>query len=72
MKEYAECFRNKLNQINVEWKGILEEEGIERKNVVIFGLKNTTMIHILYITAKNDTGQNRLNKMLLMEFLEVI
>ena len=39
MKEYAECFRNNLkpNQCGMS---IPKEEGIERINVVIFGLKN--------------------------------
>lgn len=42
---------------------IPKEEGIERINVVIFGLKNTTMIpYILYI-AKNVQDKNELNKM---------
>ena len=38
MKEYAECFRNNLkpNQCGMS---IPKEEGIERINVVIFGLK---------------------------------
>ena len=62
MKEYAECFRNNLkpNQCGMS---IPKEEGIERINVVIFGLKNTTMIpYILYI-AKNVQDKNELNKM---------
>ena len=43
MKKYAECFRNNLkpNQCGMS---IPKEEGVERINVVIFGLKNTTMI----------------------------
>ncbi len=42
---------------------IPKEEGVERINVVIFGLKNTTMIpYILYI-AKNVQDKNELNKM---------
>ena len=60
MKEYAECFRNNLkpNQCGMS---IPKEEGIERINVVIFGLKNTTMIpYILYI-AKNVQDKNELN-----------
>ena len=62
MKEYAECFRNNLkpNQCGMS---IPKEEGVERINVVIFGLKNTTMIpYILYI-AKNVQDKNELNKM---------
>ena len=62
MKEYAECFRNNLkpNQCGMS---IPKEEGIERINVVIFGLKNTTMIpYILYI-AKNVQDKNELIKM---------
>ena len=62
MKEYAECFRNNLNP-NQCGMSIPKEEGIERINVVIFGLKNTTMIpYILYI-AKNVQDKNELNKM---------
>ncbi len=56
MKEYAECFRNNLkpNQCGMS---IPKEEGIERINVVIFGLKNTTMIpYILYI-ARDKINQ---------------
>ena len=62
MKKYAECFRNNLkpNQCGMS---IPKEEGVERINVVIFGLKNTTMIpYILYI-AKNVQDKNELNKM---------
>ena len=62
MKKYAECFRNNLkpNQCGMS---IPKEEGVERINVVIFGLKNTTMIpYILYI-AKNVQDKNELIKM---------
>ena len=58
----VERFRNNLkpNQCGMS---IPKEEGIERINVVIFGLKNTTMIpYILYI-AKNVQDKNELNKM---------
>lgn len=53
-------FNLKPNQCGMS---IPKEEGIERINVVIFGLKNTTMIpYILYI-AKNVQDKNELNKM---------
>ena len=57
MKEYAECFRSNLKPDQCGMS-IPKEEGIERINVVIFGLKNTTMIpYILYI-AKNVQDKN--------------
>ncbi|WP_440583129.1 type IIL restriction-modification enzyme MmeI [[Clostridium] scindens] len=62
VEAHAECFRNNLkpNQCGMS---IPKEEGIERINVVIFGLKNTTMIpYILYI-AKNVQDKNELIKM---------
>ena len=62
MKEYAECFRSNLKPDQCEMS-IPKEESIERINVVIFGLKNTTMIpYILYI-AKNVQDKTELDKM---------
>lgn len=61
MKEYAECFRNNLkpNQCGMS---IPKEEGIERINVVIFGLKNTTMIpYILILSRLVDTFFSRIS-----------
>lgn len=62
MKDYAECFRSNLKPDQCEMS-IPKEESIERINVVIFGLKNTTMIpYILYI-AKNIQDKTELDKM---------
>ena len=62
MKDYAECFRSNLKPDQCEIS-IPKEESIERINVVIFGLKNTTMIpYILYI-AKNVQDKTELDKM---------
>ena len=62
MKDYAECFRSNLKPDQCEMS-IPKEESIERINVVIFGLKNTTMIpYILYI-AKNVQDKTELDKM---------
>lgn len=62
MKDYAECFRSNLKPDQCEMS-IPKEKSIERINVVIFGLKNTTMIpYILYI-AKNVQDKTELDKM---------
>ena len=62
MKDYAECFRSNLKPDQCEMS-IPKEESIERINVVIFGLKNTTMIpYILYI-EKNVQDKTELDKM---------
>lgn len=61
MAEYAKCFAEtfKPEYCNM---GIPASSGIERINVILFGLKNTTLIpYILYI-SKNVTNQNELNK----------
>lgn len=61
MKEYAECFRESFDPTCCE-RSVPATYGIERLNVVIFGLKNTTMIpYVLYI-AKNVTNQNEFNQ----------
>lgn len=58
MKEYAECFRNNLkpNQCGMS---IPKEEGIERINVVIFGLKKYDDDTIYFIYCKKRAGQKR-------------
>ena len=61
MAEYAKCFADtfKPEYCNM---GIPASSGIERINVILFGLKNTTLIpYILYI-SKNVSNQNELNK----------
>ena len=62
MRDYALCFMNtfKLNQCE---QSIPANFGIERINVVIFGLKNTTLIPYVLFVAKNvydDTERNRI------------
>ena len=60
MKEYAECFREIFDPSCCD-RSIPATYGIERLNIVIFGLKNTTLIpYILYI-AQNITNQNEFN-----------
>jgi hypothetical protein len=61
LKEYAECFSK---NINPDWcdESVPSTYGIERLNVVIFGLKNSTMIpYVLYI-VKNISNQNEFDK----------
>ena len=61
MKEYADCFREIFDPTCCE-RNIPATYGIERLNIIIFGLKNTTMIpYVLYI-AKSVTDQNELNQ----------
>ena len=61
LKEYADCFRENFDPTCCE-RSIPATYGIERLNVVIFGLKNTTMIpYVLYI-AKNVPNQNEFNQ----------
>ena len=62
MKEYALCFmqtfRPDLCEMNIS-----KSFGIERLNIVIFGLKNSTLIpYVLYI-AKNVSDAEERNKM---------
>ena len=62
MKDYAKCFMQnfRIDQCNMSVPGTF---GIERINIVIFGLKTTTLIpYILYI-SKNVYDQDELNKM---------
>ncbi len=62
MKEYAQCFMQNFrpDQCNMS---VPDTYGIERLNIVIFGLKNTTMIpYVLYI-AKNVADEEECNKM---------
>jgi len=61
MKEYADCFRNIFDPSTCD-RSIPAAYGIERLNVIIFGLKNTTMIpYVLYLANKvkdaNDFNQ---------------
>lgn len=61
MAEYAKCFADtfKPEYCNM---GIPASSGIERINVILFGLKNTTLIPYILYVAKNVSSQNELNK----------
>lgn len=61
MAEYAKCFADtfKPEYCNM---GIPASSGIERINVILFGLKNTTLIPYILYVAKNVSCQNELNK----------
>ena len=61
LKEYADCFRENFDPTCCE-RSIPATYGIERLNVVIFGLKNTTMIPYVLYLAKNVTNQNEFNQ----------
>ncbi|MCD7886204.1 MAG: DUF262 domain-containing HNH endonuclease family protein [Clostridiales bacterium] len=61
MKAYALCFMQNF-QPNICDANITSSFGIERMNVVIFGLKNTTLIpYVLYI-AKNVADEEERNR----------
>lgn len=61
MAEYAKCFADtfKPEYCNM---GIPASSGIERINVILFGLKNTTLIPYILYVSKNVSNQNELNK----------
>ena len=61
MKEYADCFRDNFDPTCCS-RSIPATYGIERLNVIIFGLKNTTMIPYVLYLAKNVSNQNELNQ----------
>lgn len=62
MKEYANCFMKNFrpDQCGMNTPG---EFGIERLNIVIFGLKNTTLIPYILYLAKNCQDADELDKM---------
>lgn len=62
LKEYAECFAQTFKPSYCDMS-IPASYGIERLNVVIFGLKNTTMIPYVLYLVKNVTDQDELGKM---------
>lgn len=62
LKEYADCFREIFDPTCCE-RSVPATYGIERLNVLIFGLKNTTMIPYVLYMAKNVTNQNEFNQM---------
>ena len=61
LKDYAECF---AQNIKPDWceECIPATYGIERLNIVMFGLKNSTMIPYVLYAAKNVLNQNEFNK----------
>ncbi len=61
MKDYAMCFMRSFQpeQCNMSIPGSF---GIERMNIVIFGLKNTTLIPYVLYLAKNVTDEDELNR----------
>ncbi len=61
MKEYADCFRNIFDPTCCK-QSIPATYGIERLNVIIFGLKNTTMIPYVLYLAQSVTNQNEFNE----------
>lgn len=61
LKEYAECFKECFDPSHCR-RSIPATYGIERLNVIIFGMKNTTMIPYLLYIAKNVTNQNEFNQ----------
>ncbi len=62
MKDYAECFMRffRLEQCKMSVPGTF---GIERINVIIFGLKNTTLIPYVLYLAKNVDDTDERNQM---------
>lgn len=62
LKEYAECFREIFDPTCCE-RSIPATYGIERLNVIIFGLKNGTLIPYVLYLAKNAPNQNEFNRM---------
>lgn len=61
MKEYAECFRDTFDPTICE-RSVPATYGIERINVIIFGLKNGTLIPYVLYLAKNVQNQNDFNR----------
>lgn len=61
MRDYATCFMEtfKLDQCE---RSIPSDFGIERINVVIFGLKNTTLIPYVLFVAKNVSDKAERNR----------
>lgn len=62
LKEYADCFREIFDPSSCQ-RGLPATYGIERLNVIIFGLKNATMIPYVLFLAKRVTSQNDFNQL---------
>jgi hypothetical protein len=61
MAEYAKCFAETFRPEYCNM-GLPAAPGIERINVIMFGLKNTTLIPYILYVAKNVENQNELRK----------
>lgn len=61
MAEYARCFAETFRPECCDM-GLPAAPGIERINVILFGLKNTTLIPYMLYVAKNVENQNELRK----------
>lgn len=61
MKEYAICFMETFRPEQCDM-AIPREKGVERLNVIIFGLKTTTLIPYVLYLAKNITEKDELNQ----------
>lgn len=61
LKGYAECFRKTFDPKYCDM-ALPREFGIERMNVLIFGLKNTTMIPYVLYVAKNVSDPQELTR----------
>lgn len=61
MADYAKCFAETFRP-DCCGRGIPATPGMERMNVIVFGLKNTTLIPYLLYVAKNVENQNELMK----------
>ncbi len=62
LKEYADCFREIFDPSCCQ-RALPATYGIERLNVIIFGLKNATMIPYVLFIAKRVTSQNDFNQL---------
>lgn len=61
LKEYAECFRQSFSPDFCE-AGIPKTYGIERMNVIIFGLKTSTLLPYLLYVMKNVSDGEEISK----------
>jgi len=62
LKDYADCFRNTFDP-TCSQKMVSSTPSIERINLLIFGLKNTTIIPYILYLEKNVTNQQERNNM---------
>lgn len=67
MAEYANCFAETFHPEYCDMS-LASVPGIQRINIIIFGLKNTTLIPYILYVAKNVENPNELRK--IYEILE--